>query len=192
MTANLTSSDCGMYFTTLYRVARTVNSSLDVMQILDTIVSSVVEALGAKACSLRLLGPDGKRLMFGAAAGLSAVYRAKGSVDVSHSEIDRLALTSDRPVYIPDARADPRFQYPEQAREEGIVSVLVTPLRVQDQPIGVLRVYTGEQRAFSEAELELVEAIASLSAIAIENGRLYERLDRNYQAAIEFGDRLFD
>lgn len=179
-------------FHTLYKVARTVNSSLDVMQILQTIVAITPEALGAKACSLRLLGPDGKHLMFGAAHGLSANYRAKGPVLVEHSGVDRLALASGAPVFIEDARDDPRFQYPEQAREEGIVSVLVVPMRVQDQPIGVLRVYSGERRTFSAEELALVEAIASLSALAIENGRLYERLNRNYRAAIDFGERLFD
>lgn len=191
MTAN-GSSACGDYFHTLYRAARTVNSSLDVMQVLDLIVVSVTEALGAKACSLRLLAPDGRHLMFGASHGLSASYRAKGPVLIEHSEVDRLALTGMVPVIIADARSDPRFQYPDQAREEGIVSVLVVPLRVQDQPIGVLRVYSGEPRSFSQADLELVEAIASLSALAIENGRLYERLDRNYRAAVDFGERLFD
>lgn len=180
------------YCQTLYRVARAVNSSLDVLQVLNMIVSSTAEAMKAKACSLRLLSPDGQRLFIGSAYGLSASYRAKGPVDVAHSEVDRLALTGDKPIYIADARSDPRFQYPEQAREEGIVSVVVVPLRVQDQPIGVMRVYTAAPRVFSEAELMLVEAIASLSALAIENGRLYERLDRNYRAAVDFGERLFD
>jgi len=182
----------GDYFHTLYNVARTINSSLDVMQVLNTIVSSTTAALSAKACSLRLLGPDGKRLMFGAAYGLGAGYRAKGSVDVIHSGVDRLALAARTPIYIADACTDPRFQYPEQARKEGIVSVLVVPMLVQDQPIGVLRVYTAAPREFSAADLALVEAIASLSALAIENGRLYERLNRNYQAAIEFINREFD
>jgi len=56
----------------------------------------------------------------------------------------------------------------------------------------VLRVYTGEARAFSPEERELAEAIASLSAMAIENARLYERLDRNYRAAVQFDEREFD
>ena len=184
----------GDYFYALYKVARTVNSSLDVMQVLDTIVASTAEALEAKACSLRLLGPDGKHLLFGAAYGLSASYRGKGSVMLAPggSEVDRLALGARKAVYIADARTDPSVQYPEQMREEGIVSVVVAPLLVQDQPIGVLRVYSRSQREFSEAELVLVEAIASLSVLAIENGRLYERLDRDYQAALDFGDRMFD
>src|SRR5512135_3180310 len=153
----------GRLFQALYYVARTVNSSLDIMQVLQTIVACTAEALGARACSLRLLGPDGKHLMFGAAYGLSPAYRAKGPVLLAHSEVDALALQSGRTLVIEDARSDPRFQYPEGAREEGIVSVLVTPLRVQDQPVGVLRVYTGALRDFGNEERELAEAIASLS-----------------------------
>jgi GAF domain-containing protein len=179
-------------FQTLYHVARTVNSSLDIMQVLQTIVASTAEALDARACSLRLLGPDGKHLMFGAAHVLSPAYRAKGPVLVAQSEVDAFALQSGRTVVIEDARTDLRFQYPDGAREEGIVSVLVTPLRVQNQPIGVLRIYSATPRTFGNDERDLAEAIASLSALAIENGRLYERLNRNYQAALEFNQREFD
>lgn len=192
MNAESSSPRCGALFAALYRVARTVNSSLDVMQILTMIVGATAEALKARACSLRLLSPDGQRLFVGAAHGLSAAYRAKGPVDLSHSQVDQIALADRKPVYIADVQTDPRFQYGEQARDEGIVSVVVVPLLVQDHPIGVLRVYSSAPRTFSAEELELLEAIASLSAVAIENGRLYERLDRNYRAALDFGDRLFD
>jgi GAF domain-containing protein len=182
---------------TLYQVTRAVNSSLDVMQVLDIIVRSVVEALGAKACSLRLLSPDNQRLFVGAAHGLSANYRSKGPVDVANSEVDRLALGGSGPVYVADAGAanggdTPHFQYPAQAHAEGIASVLVTALRVREQPIGVLRVYTDAPRQFTTAETDLVEAIAGLSALAIENARLYEWLDRNYEAALDFSERTFD
>lgn len=187
-----TTEPSGHLFHTLYHVARTVNSSLDVMEVLQTIVTSTAQALNARACSLRLLGPDGKQLMFGAAHGLSPAYRAKGPVLLAQSEIDALSLQRDGSVVIDDARSDPRFQYPDEAREEGIVSVLVAPLKVQDQPIGVLRVYSATPRTFGSEERELAEAIASLSALAIENGRLYERLNRNYQAALEFDQREFD
>ena len=187
-----TTEPSGRLFETLYHVARTVNSSLDIMQVLQTIVASTAAALDARACSLRLLGPDGKHLMFGAAYGLSPAYRAKGPVLLAQSEVDALALRSSRTLTVDDASSDERFQYPDEAREEGIVSVLVTPLKVQDQPIGVLRVYTATPRTFSSEERELAEAIASLSALAIENGRLYERLNRNYQAALEFDQREFD
>lgn len=176
----------GTFFHTLTRVARAVNSSLDIMLVLESIVVTTAETLAAKACSLRLLGPDRRTLMFGVAHGLSAGYRAKGPVLTDQSGVDDLALERGETVVIADATADDRFQYPEAAREEGIVSVLVTPLTAQGQPIGALRVYMPERHEFTADERGLAEAIASLSALAIENGRLYERLDRNYRAAVEF------
>jgi GAF domain-containing protein len=176
----------GTFFHTLSRVARTVNSSLDIMPVLESIVATTAAALGAKACSLRLLGPDGRTLMFGVAHGLSAGYRAKGLVLTDQSGVDDLALERRETVVIADATADERFQYPDAAREEGIATVLVAPLAAQDHAIGVLRVYMPERHEFTADVRELVEAIASLSALAIENGRLYERLDRNYRAAVEF------
>ncbi len=179
-------------FEALYRVARTVNSSLDIMEVLQTIVVATTEALNAKACSLRLLAPDGKHLLFGTSHGLSTNYRLKGPVLLAQSEVDRQALEAGAPVTVDDAPNDPRLQYPQRARDEGIASMLVAPLHVQSQPIGVLRVYTAESHAFDAEERELAQAIASLSAIAIENSRLYERLNRNYQAAVALTQREFD
>lgn len=176
----------GVFFHTLARVVRTVNSPLDTMPVLESIVSTAADALGAKGCSLRLLGPDGRTLMFGVAHGLSAGYRAKGPVLTDQSGVDDIALERRETVVIDDATADPRFQYPEAAREEGIFTVLVTPMAAQNHSIGVLRVYMPQRHEFTADERELAEAIACLSALAIENGRLYERLERNYRAAVDF------
>ena len=78
MKADTLTTPCGDFFSTLYRVARAVNSSLDIMQVLDMIVRSTAEALDAKACTLRLLDPAGQRLFIGAVYGLRPTYRAKG------------------------------------------------------------------------------------------------------------------
>ncbi len=180
------------YFKALWEAARLVNSSRDVMEILDIIAKQTVTALHVRACSMRLLSPDGSRLFVATAQGLSAAYRTKGPVDVANSGIDQVAILAANPIYVADARTDARLQYPEQLRQEGIISMVLAPLRVQDRPIGVLRVYSDTQRDFSQDDLDLIEGMASLSAVAIESGRLYERLDRNYQAALNFGARSFE
>ncbi len=102
---------------------------------------------------------------------------------VAQSEIDRLALQSLSPVVVGDARIDPRFRYPGGAKE-GIVSVLVVPLQVQSQSIGVLRVYTGESGHSARRNVNWPKPSPSLSAMAIENARLYERLDQPRCGAI--------
>jgi len=179
------------YYHSLYEVAKVINSSLDPALVLETIAQQVTQALNMKACSIRLLDSQGEKLLMSASHGLSKGYVRKGAVEVAKSRLDQEALTGN-PVTIRDASSDSRFQYPEKAKDEGICSLAVVPLTVDDKAIGVLRVYSGACRDFSVEEIEFLTIIASLSAIAIENARLHHRLklDRELQTAYDY--RLFE
>jgi len=50
----------------------------------------------------------------------------------------------ESPVAIYDVSDDPRIQYPEEAKEEGISSILAVPIVIHGKIIGTLRVYTEE------------------------------------------------
>ncbi|MEW5974704.1 MAG: response regulator [Acidobacteriota bacterium] len=163
------------YASALYQVARSINSSLELSQVLNLLAKSTAEATQAKACSLRLLSPDKQLLVMGGAYGLSTGYLRKGDVEVEKSRVDQEALQGVAAI-IPDATNDPRFQYPEEARTEFIRSILVVPLMLRDTPIGVLRLYMKDVHEFAEEEIGFVKAIANLGAIAIENAKLYEAL----------------
>lgn len=160
------------YYRALYRVAITLGESLDPDAVLRQLVKGVVETLHLRAASIRLVTEKGL-LETVAVEGLSHEYLAKGPVDVSHSPIDRAALAG-QPVQVRDVTTDPRFEYPEQARQEGIVSAIFVPLIARGEPIGVLRAYTDREHTFSAAESELLSALANLGALAIANARLYQ------------------
>jgi signal transduction protein with GAF and PtsI domain len=163
------------YFTALYDVARVINASLQPTRVLNEIVECVTQAMQVKACSLRLLASRGKTLEMGASFGLSEAYLHKGPILVKESRVDQTALKGS-PVWIEDAQTNDHFQYREQAKKEGIRSVLVLPLMVEAKPIGVLRVYSEDVRAFDERDRQFLEAVANLSAIAIDNARHHETL----------------
>ncbi len=168
------------YYRTLYEVAKGINSSLDPVKVLGAIVEQAAKALSAKACSIRLLDRQGKTLLASTSYGLSKGYLRKGPVEVAKSRLDQETL-SGQVVQIRNAGADPRFQYPEEAKEEGITSVLVLPLTVEDRAIGVMRIYSSEERVFDQDEVDFATAIANLSAIAIENARLHQALKTDYE-----------
>src|SRR5207245_11550250 len=107
------------YYTALYQAALTISSSLELSQVLQSVVKSITEAMRVKACVLRLLDTRTGQLQLSAVYGLSSGYLAKGPVDVEHSPIDSEAL-SGKNVFIPDVSADTRFQYVEAAKREGI------------------------------------------------------------------------
>jgi GAF domain-containing protein len=183
VTNNTSQSPHRDYYTALYQAALTISSSLELSQVLQGIVQSTTEAMRVKACGLRLLDPTTGQLRLSAVYGLSGSYLAKGSVNIEHSQIDSEALNG-APVYIADARTDPRFQYQDAAREEGLVSILCVPLEVRGEAIGVMRVYTNVLTEFSDEDVKFLSVLASLAALAIENARLYENIKNSYDGVM--------
>lgn len=172
------------YYTALYQAALTISSSLELAQVLQSVVTSITEAMEVKACGLRLLDPRTGRLQLSAVHGLSSDYLAKGPVAVGQSPIDSEALRGTT-VVIPDVSSDSRFQYPEAAKREGIVSILCVPLEVHGTAIGVMRVYTGEPTTFHEDDVQFLSVLARLAALAIENANLYESLKASYDGVMD-------
>ncbi len=166
-------------------IANEVNSSLEVDEVLRKLLKNLIEELNVKAASVRLVGPNRKRLHLAAAEGLSDEYLNKGEVRIADSPIDKQVLTSGKPITVYDIAAEQAFQYPDAANKEGIRSVLAVPLDVHDQIIGVLRVYSGQPHRFTEEEVALVLALADLGGLALENARLHEAVKERYEAVKE-------
>jgi GAF domain-containing protein len=171
------------YYTTLYQTALIISSSLELEQVLQSIVKSVAEAMNIKASALRLLNTETGQLHMSAVYGLSGEYLNKGPVDMKHSPLDIEAMCNQA-VYVPDVRTDSRFQYQDAAREEGLVSVLCVPLEVHGNAIGVMRVYSGEPMIFHDDDVKFLSVLASLAAQAIENAQLYEALRNSYSGIV--------
>jgi GAF domain-containing protein len=166
------------YYHSLYEVAAILNSAHAPKDILQSIVENVAKTVGAKGCSLMLLTPDRKVLTHAASYGLSERYIKKGRVLADKSLSEALA---GRVVSVLHASEDDRVQYPEQARKEGIASMLSVPMVLREEIVGVVRVYTGDPRQFTTNDTYFVGAVANLGAIALENAKLYEALKKDYE-----------
>jgi signal transduction protein with GAF and PtsI domain len=163
------------YFVALYDVARVINASLEPSMVLEEIVRCVAQAMHVKACSIRLLDSREKRLVMGASYGLSKGYIHKGPILVEESGLDQKALKG-KSVWLKDVQTSKFFQYGAKAKTEGIKSVLVVPLLLEKNAIGVLRVYADKIREFKDREIKFLEAVANLSAIALDNARMHKTL----------------
>ena len=73
-----------------------------------------------------------------------------------------------------DAPTDPRFEYSKEALNEGIKSMLIVGLLIQDKPIGGLAVYTDRLYHFSQGQIQIFKGIANEAASVIEKAILYE------------------
>jgi len=166
------------YYGSVYQIASILNSARDPRALLHSIVESVAKAIEAKACSLMLLTIEKDVLLHTVAYGLSDWYLRKGPVTVTESISDVL---QGKPVAVLDATTDERVLYREQAKKEGIASMLSVPMRLRGEVIGVLRVYAAKPYRFTKDDIHFVETIANLGAVALENLRAYDMLQKDYE-----------
>ena len=80
----------------------------------------------------------------------------------------------------------------DSAKAEGLVSVLSAPLMVNGKAIGILRVYSSEERDFTPDECDFMLGVANISAIAIENARMHEATRLNYELLTSYNYQVFE
>lgn len=179
------------YFSALRDVVLVISSSLEPKDVLYKITEQTAKTMGCKASTIRLLDRTGRFLLPSAAYGLSTAYMRKGAVEVKKSGMDSEVLAG-KSIHLKDAATDGRFQYPESAKAEGLVSVLSAPLLVDGHAIGLIRVYSAEAKEFSEDEHNFMDAVAAISAVAIENARLHDELRNNYELMTKHAYQVFE
>ncbi len=156
---------------TVYRVSTLLGEEGDLKEVLNASARLVAEVLKAKAAAIRLLNEETGELKIVAVHNLSDAYLNKGPILAKSSPIDASVLDGGV-AYVEDMPTDPRTVYPDEARAEGIVSVLATSLTYRGKTIGVMRVYSGERRVFTPLEKSLLQAVANQCAAAIIHARM--------------------
>ncbi len=169
------SSKDRMYLQSFQEISRLLGSTLAVDEVLDHVVRQITKAMNLKGATIRLVNPKTNTLELVASVGVSEQYLHKGPVDMDKSVTEAL---NGRPVAIYDATNDPRMQYPQQAKDEGIATLVAVPMVSQGQVIGVMRLLTAEPREFTMDEVDFACAVADMGAQAISNAKMYEARTR--------------
>jgi signal transduction histidine kinase len=161
-------------FEALTRVGQVINSTVNVNEALQVIVRETCALMRAKVCSLMLLDASRTRLELRASCGAGPAYRHKPPLEVNESLLG-VVVRRRRPLQVDNVQTSGRYQHVAIAVEEGLVSLLSVPLMFNGEAIGTLTIYTAERYNFSNEEIQILSALAELSAVTIEKARLYER-----------------
>jgi len=154
------------YFRALAEIGKAINSTYELDAILNLIVRRMPEVMNLKACTIRLIESAEGRLQLRAAHGLSQAYLERGALD---EELATHYILQGEPVVIPDATVDIHTIYHKEAKAEGVGSILAVPITVREEPIGMMRLLTGQVRYFSAADINFAMAVAEQGGIAIQN-----------------------
>ena len=161
----------------LIQISSIINTRLDLDHVLEAIMSVTTDAMEAAASCLFLIDDETDELVFhvplGRTASKISAMRRKKSQGIVGSVIE-----SGRGEIVNDVTEDPRF-FKEIDQQSGFTtrSILCTPLRTMDRLLGAIQVLNKlDGSGFSAQDLNLCNAIAGLSAIAIENAALHQRV----------------
>jgi len=158
-------------YETLLKVTSAISHSKNPEEVALMTVESITTALGMKGCALFLINRKNDELRIAASYGLSDNYMNKGPLSVKGSISKSL---KEGPVAIYDVTDDPRIQYPEEAKREGIASILSAPIVSGGNVIGALRVYTSENWEFTLDDVDFVQALAQITGMALRKSKLYQ------------------
>ena len=157
----------------LIKVTKAISHSRDPEEVVLMTVESIKTALEAKGCTVFLINRKTNELEVAASYGLTDEYINKGPVSALSSIAQSL---EDGPVAIYDVTDDPRIQYPEEAKKEGIASILSVPIVAGGDVIGALRVYTSDPWESTLEDVNFVQAMAYMAGMAVDMARHYKGL----------------
>lgn len=160
----------------LGRTAELINSTLDLGDVLNEVMDTVILLTRAERGYLMLRNPDTGALEFKVARNIEHRNLNDNEFVISNTVVASVAQ-SGAPVVTTNAGTDPRFATNESIVVNALRSIICVPLLLKGTVIGV--VYADnrvKQGLFGDQELELLNAFTNQAAVAIENARLYERL----------------
>jgi signal transduction histidine kinase len=169
----------------LYRSLQATTSTLELPEVLNRLAEATTGVLRCKGAVIRLLDKTGSCLEVAGSFGLSEAYLDKAPIEVARARIDQEAL-SGKTVLVPDTSTDTRLRYPDKVTNEGIRTILSTPLMGKRGAIGVLRAYGGTTHRFTEDDAAFLSAIAAEGSVAIENAQAYQLLENLDQEKSQF------
>lgn len=166
-------------------VARTLSSTLQLDEVLTRIMQQVEYMLNVEAGSLLLSDPETGDLVFQIALGAKAAEIKPFRVPKGQGIAGEVAL-SGKPLVVADAARDERhFKKFDREFNFQTRNLMCVPLVLYDNVIGVLQVINKRSGRFTKSDLELLSAIASYAAIAIQNARLHEHVLAERDRVIE-------
>jgi transcriptional regulator with GAF, ATPase, and Fis domain len=160
-------------------ITSAIRKTLNLREVLNLVVTGVVKLLKLKGCAVSLLDRKKEYFRVCAAYGLSEQYLKKGPISADK----RLSkILSGKPESVVDVTTSPQVQYLWEAKEEGIASIFSVPLKLKEEVIGMLRIYTADPREFSQDEIDLLSGFAAQVSVALENAQSFEDVREKYES----------
>ena len=163
----------------------TLNSTLDLDDLLQLITTTATELLDCEAASILLYDEKNPRLYFAAATGSSPVQLAEIPVPIDSSLAGTIFRTNQH-LILNNVEQDPRhYSLVSEHIKFKVKTLLGVPMPIKDRTVGVLEAVNKRSVSFDERDATLLSVTAAHAAIAINNARLLQATKKALQKVKE-------
>jgi PAS domain S-box-containing protein len=167
----------------LREIAARITAIRDPSDLLQHVTDEAARLLRAERVRIDLIMPAAGRVGFTHVPGAGDIIGGAAVDDTGRPftyGASGKAIATGKSVVSGDYENDDGFEHnpdlDDAVRNDGVKSLIVTPLIGESGMLGVLQVGSPAFDAFGPAEVGLVEALAHQAAIAIQNARLIEAI----------------
>ncbi|MCP4351789.1 MAG: GAF domain-containing protein [Desulfobacterales bacterium] len=158
----------------LYNISEKIAASLDLEKVAKLVIDEALRSIEGTSASVILLDEiTGK---FEIISEFGRKHGSKTSL-VPGKGIAGNVFINGKAEIVNDVPSDPR--YIKGNKKEN--SMICAPLKTNDRTIGVIRISSDTSVRYTAADLRLLTTLASLTASAIENSRIYRALEDAYE-----------
>jgi signal transduction histidine kinase len=169
----------------LVELSVTLNSTLDLDDLLQLITATATELLDCESASILLYEENKPRLYFAAATGSDPARLAEIPVPIDNSLAGTIFRTNQH-LILNNAEQDPRhYLLVSDHIKFKVKTLLGVPMPIKDRTVGVLEAVNKRNGIFDEHDATLLSVAAAHAAIAIENARLLQTTKRALQQVKE-------
>lgn len=171
----------------LNRISSATSGLWDLDAILNIALDTVLEIINATTGGILLLHGQTRKLSYRVYRGLSAKYVEQMEMSLGEGVAGKVAETGE-PIVLENISGDPRAAHPDLVNTEGLGGFISVPLKAKDRVLGVMNIASHVPGKFSADDMFLLNSIGYQLGTAIEQARLYQRLERGkerYQTLLQ-------
>jgi sigma-B regulation protein RsbU (phosphoserine phosphatase) len=156
---------------TLLEVEKSLSSSLDLDEVLELILDSLLKVVKYGAAVIFLIDKNKQEIEYIKARGFDPALEPDLQLKIGQGLAGWVAQTQ-KSLIVPNVKEDPRYIEARVETQSGMVVPIMTNQRI----IGVFSIESNEMNAYDQDDLELLDAFASLAAISIERARQHKEI----------------
>lgn len=165
----------------LVEISVTLNSTLELNRLLQFITRSAADLVDSRAASILMVDEKTQDLYVAAAMDVEPEELPRVPVPRDGS-IAGTIVRQDRPLILNDVVGGESGFREVGTPVSGEVRTLIgVPLRIRDRVTGVLEAVNKHQGIYDETDLQILTNVASLAAVAIQNARQVQALNKAYE-----------